>query len=112
MWQTAIEHMESKFGVTLSSAADWALSAALLVGAAVAALLLHTAALFVARRLMGERWPFLRTVLSATKGPTRLALLLIALAVMLPQPISRPTPRNCLSASSDSPPFACLGGSR
>jgi small-conductance mechanosensitive channel len=84
MWQTAIEHVESKFGVTLSSATDWAVSAALLVGAAVAALLLYTAALFVARRLMGERWPFLRTVLSATKEPMRLALLVIALAVALP----------------------------
>jgi small-conductance mechanosensitive channel len=84
MWQTAIEHVESKFGVTLSSATDWAVSAALLVGAAVAALLLYTAALFVARRLMDERWPFLRTVLSATKGPMRLALLVIALAVALP----------------------------
>jgi small-conductance mechanosensitive channel len=84
MLQTAIEHVESKFGVTLSSATDWAASAALLIGAAVAALLLHATALFVARRLMGERWPFLRTVLSATTGPTRLALLLIALAVVLP----------------------------
>jgi small-conductance mechanosensitive channel len=84
MWQTAIEHLESKFGVTLSSAADWAVSAASLAGAAVAALLLHTAALFAARRLIGERQPFLRTVLSATKGPTRLALLLMALAVTLP----------------------------
>jgi small-conductance mechanosensitive channel len=84
MWQTAIEYLESKLGATLSSATDWAVAAALLVGAAVTALLLYTASLFVARRLMGERWPFLRTVLGATKGPMRLALLLIALAVALP----------------------------
>jgi small-conductance mechanosensitive channel len=84
MLQTAIEHVESKLGVTLSAAADWAVSAALLVGAAVAALLLHAAALFVARRMMREGRPFLRTVLGATKGPTRLALLLITLAIALP----------------------------
>ena len=84
MLQTAIEHVESKLGVTLASAADWAVSAALLIGAAVTALLLHAAALFVARRLMGARWPFLRTLLGATAGPTRLALLLIALAAVLP----------------------------
>ena len=84
MWQTAIEYLESKLGATLSSATDWAVAAALLAVAAVTALLLYTASLFVARRLMGERWPFLRTVLGATKGPMRLALLLIALAVALP----------------------------
>jgi small-conductance mechanosensitive channel len=33
---------------------------------------------------MGERQAFLRTVLAATKGPTRLGLLLIALAIALP----------------------------
>ena len=33
---------------------------------------------------MGERQTFLRTVLAATKGPTRLGLLLIALAIALP----------------------------
>jgi hypothetical protein len=37
MWQTAIQHVQSEFVGTLSSAADWALSAALLVGAAIAA---------------------------------------------------------------------------
>jgi small-conductance mechanosensitive channel len=84
MLQTAVQQIQSKFGVTFSSATEWALSAALLIGAAVAALVLHAAALFVARRLMGERQMFLRTVLGATKGPTRLALLLIALAIALP----------------------------
>jgi len=84
MLQTALQEIQSKFGVTLSSATDWAVSAALLIGAAVAALLLHAAALFAARRLMGGQQPFLRTVLGATKGPTRLALLLIALAIALP----------------------------
>jgi small-conductance mechanosensitive channel len=84
MWQTAIEHIQNEFAGTLASAADWALSAALLVGAAIAALLLHAAFLALARRVLGDRQPFLRTVLAATKGPTRLGLLLIALAAVLP----------------------------
>jgi len=84
MWQTAIQHVQSEFVGTLSSAADWALSAALLVGAAIAALLLHAAVLALVRRMLGDRRPFLRTLLGATKGPTRLGLLLIALAIALP----------------------------
>jgi len=84
MWQTAIQHVQSEFVGTLSSAADWALSAALLVGAAIAALLLHAAVLALVRRMLGDRRPFLRTLLGATKGLTRLGLLLIALAIALP----------------------------
>ena len=48
-------------GVALSSATDWALAAAILVGAAIVALLLHAALLWLARRFMGERRTFLRT---------------------------------------------------
>jgi small-conductance mechanosensitive channel len=84
MLQTAIQYVEDKLGVTLTSATDWAVSAAILVGAAIAALLLHAGALALARRLMGERQTFLRTVLGATKAPTRLAAVLIALAIALP----------------------------
>jgi small-conductance mechanosensitive channel len=83
MWQAIVERIEREFGGTLSSAADWALSAALLVGAAVAAWLLHAAILALARRLSGERRPYLRSVLGATKNPTRVALLLVALAIAL-----------------------------
>lgn len=84
MWQAAVERLGNEFGGTLSSAADWALSAGLVAGAAIVALLLHAAALALVRRAIGERRPFLRAVLGATKGPTRLGLLLIALAVTLP----------------------------
>jgi small-conductance mechanosensitive channel len=92
MLQAAIQHLQSEYGVTVASATDWAMSAAILVGAAIVALLLHGAALFVARRVVGERQSYLRTVLAATKGPTRLALLLIALAAALPTaPLSNAT---------------------
>ena len=83
MWQAIVERIRSKFGGTLSSAADWALSAALLVGAGLAAWLLHAGILALGRRLSGERRPYLRSVLSATKYPTRVALLLVALAIAL-----------------------------
>ena len=84
MLQNAVERVQNRFGLALSSATDWALAAAILVGAAIVALLLHAALLWLARRFMGERQTFLRTVLAATKGPTRLGLLLIALAIALP----------------------------
>ncbi len=84
MWQAAAQRIASEFGGTLSFAAEWAVSAALLVAAAVAAWLLHAAILALARRLLRERRPFLRSVLDATKGPTRLGLLLLALAIALP----------------------------
>jgi small-conductance mechanosensitive channel len=84
MLQNAIQYLEDKLGVTLASATDWAASAAILLGAVIVALLLHAGALALARRVIGERQTFLRTVLGATKGPTRLALVLIALAITLP----------------------------
>jgi small-conductance mechanosensitive channel len=84
MLQNAIQYLEDKLGVTLASATDWAVSAAILLGAAIVALLLHVGALALARRLIGEQQTFLRTVLAATKGPTRLASVLVALAITLP----------------------------
>ena len=88
MLQNALERVQNQFRHALSSATDWttdwALAAAILIGAAVIALLLHAALLLLARRFMGERQTFLRTVLAATKGPTRLGMLLIALAIALP----------------------------
>lgn len=84
MFASIAQRLQSKFGLSLASASDWAMSAAILVGAAIVALLLYAVALALARRLITERRPFLRTALSATKGPIRLALLLLALAVALP----------------------------
>ncbi len=84
MLQNAIERVQNRFGIALNSATDWALAAAILVGAAIVALMLHAALLWLARRVMGERESFPRTVLTATRGPTRLGLLLVALAIALP----------------------------
>jgi small-conductance mechanosensitive channel len=84
MLQNAMVRIQNRFGLALNSATDWALAAAVLLGAAITALVLHAVLLWLARRVMGERQSFLRTVLTATTGPTRLGLLLIALAVALP----------------------------
>ncbi len=83
MWQTLLEHIQTALRAW-TFAADWALSAALLVGAAIAAWLLYAAGLTLIRSLLGESRPFLRSVLGATKGPARLGLLLLALAIALP----------------------------
>jgi len=84
MWQDLMQRLQTEFGGAFTSAANWAVSAALLVGAAVAAWLLYAAIVVVMRRALGERRPFLRSVLGAIKGPMRLALLLVALAAALP----------------------------
>ncbi len=84
MWQTIIQHVQNVFGGTLSSVTDWIVSAAVIVGAAVAALLVHTAVMALARRLLNERHSLLRTIVVATRGPTRLGLLLISVAAVLP----------------------------
>ena len=84
MWQAALEQLRNGFGGKLSPLAGWAFSAGLLAAAAIAALLLYAVVLMLVRRAMGGRNPFVRTVLSATKGPIRLGLLLMALAIALP----------------------------
>jgi small-conductance mechanosensitive channel len=95
MWQAIVEGLQARFGGMLPAARDWAAAAFLLVGAAIVALLLHAAILALVRRALGERRPFLRTVLRATTEPTRLALLLVALAIALPAtPLSADTQAN------------------
>ena len=84
MWQAALDQLRNGFGGKLSPLAGWAFSAGLLAVAAIAALLLYAVVLLLVRRAMGGRNPFLRTVLGATKGPIRLGLVLIALAIALP----------------------------
>jgi small-conductance mechanosensitive channel len=68
----------------LSFAPPWVVSFVLLVSAVVVVWLLYAALLAFARRLLRNRRPYLRTVLNATKNPTRLGLLLLALAITLP----------------------------
>lgn len=69
---------------TFSFAPAWAVSFIILVGAVVVAWLSHAAILALLRRALGQQRPYLQSVLNATKNPTRLALLVAALAIALP----------------------------
>ncbi len=87
MWQDVTHNLQSKLadiGSTLAFAPAWAASFVILVVAFAVAWLVHAAILVVLRRLLRNRRPYLRTILEATKDPTRLALLIAALAIALP----------------------------
>jgi small-conductance mechanosensitive channel len=87
MWPDLIQNLQSKlraFRNALSFAPPWAVSFVLLVSAVVVAWLLYAAILVVVRRVLRGRRPYLLSILDATKNPTRLGLLLLALAITLP----------------------------
>jgi small-conductance mechanosensitive channel len=87
MDQEILQNIQSKLTAlraALSFAPPWVVSLVLLATAVIAAWLIHAAILAVLRRLLHGRRPYLRRILDATKNPTRLALLLLALAVALP----------------------------
>jgi small-conductance mechanosensitive channel len=87
MWQNLLQDLQSKLtelSSALSFAPAWVVSLVLLVTALVAAWLVHAIVLAAARRLASERRPYLGQILRATKNPTRLAILIVALAVALP----------------------------
>jgi small-conductance mechanosensitive channel len=87
MWQGLVQHIKSILGAAESAlpfAPHWAVSLVVLVAVTLAAWLLHAAIVAVLDRLFRGRRPYLRSVLDQTKNPTRLALLLIALAIALP----------------------------
>jgi small-conductance mechanosensitive channel len=87
MWQDfvhSVQSMLSDLGDALPFAPPWAISLVILVAATAAAWLLHAAILAVLRRLFSGRRPYLQSVLARTRNPTRLGLLLLALAIALP----------------------------
>lgn len=87
MGQDILQNIQFKlieFGNALSFVPPWAVSLIILAGAVVAAWLIHAVILASLNRLFHGRRPYLQTILRATKNPTRLALLLVALAIALP----------------------------
>lgn len=87
MWQDLTEYVRAALSAlsrAISFAPPWAVSFVVLVTAVVVAWLLHVAILALVHRLLRGRRPYLLSVLDATKNPTRLALLIVALAVALP----------------------------
>lgn len=86
MWQGFVDRTNSFFtwlADALPFAPPWAVSILVLVVATAAAWIIHAATLAVMRRLLGTRRPYLLSVLDQTRNPTRLGLLLIAMAIAL-----------------------------
>ncbi|SJZ31593.1 Small-conductance mechanosensitive channel [Enhydrobacter aerosaccus] len=63
---------------------DWLITAAAFVLAAALALLVHGAVVRLAHRLVPPRFVFLQTLLSSTRDLSRVALVLVAMATVLP----------------------------
>ncbi|HEY6984121.1 mechanosensitive ion channel family protein [Reyranella sp.] len=63
---------------------DWLIAVLTFAAAAGLALLLHGAAVRLARRLVTPRHVFVQSLLSATRSLSRVALVLIAMAIVLP----------------------------
>ena len=64
----------------LSFAPDWMVDVALIAAALLVALILYSLVVVILRRLVSPRRVFLRSLLSRTKGPVRLGLIVLALA--------------------------------
>jgi small-conductance mechanosensitive channel len=87
MWQNIAQNIQAKLiaiGHALSFAPPWALSLVLLAGTVVVAWLVHAAIHAALLRLCRDQWLYPRRILDATENPTRLAFILIALAVTSP----------------------------
>ena len=87
MWQNILQGFQqelNRLSASFSFAPAWAIWATLLVCAFAVACFVHACLLAFLDRILRQRRPYLNRILTATKKPTRLALLLIALAVALP----------------------------
>ena len=86
MLEDVAHDLQSKLAVLnglRSYAPAWVVSLIIVIVALLVALAMHAVILVVARRVLGGR-PYLRTILEATKEPTRLAFMIAALAIALP----------------------------
>jgi small-conductance mechanosensitive channel len=87
MMQDVTQDIQSQLSAlrnALSFAPPWAVSAIILVAAAVVAWIVYALILAAARRLLRGRRPYLLSILNATENPIRLGLLLLAFAIALP----------------------------
>ena len=86
MWQGFVDRTNSFFAWLADAfpfAPTWAVSILVLVVATAAAWIIHAVTLAVMARLLRVRHPYLLSVLDQTRNPTRLGLLLIAMAIAL-----------------------------
>jgi len=86
MWQGFVDRTNSFFtslGNALPFAPPWAVSVLVLLLATAVAWIVHAATLAIMARVLRTRRPYLLSVLDQTRNPTRLGLLLIAMAIAL-----------------------------
>jgi hypothetical protein len=74
----------SRFEQILGWVPQWLVGLGLVVGAIVVALFVHGIVARVIKRALGERWPAVTLLLQRIAGPARLALCLVAVALVLP----------------------------
>src|SRR5260370_6058652 len=80
----SVRDLFQQLAAALAFAPQGVAGALILAVAALTALAAHGIGDRLLRRLLGERHPYWSALLHATKGPTRLALLVLALAIALP----------------------------
>jgi small-conductance mechanosensitive channel len=78
-FQAIVSDLVARFAEAAARAPDWAVALGALAFAVVAALVCHAILMRLARRAVDSRNVFLKSLLSQTQGPTRLALVIFAL---------------------------------
>jgi small-conductance mechanosensitive channel len=86
----SIQDPFQRLAAALAFAPPQVVSTLILVLAALIALAVHWIGVRLLRPLLSERHPYWSALLHATKGPTRLALLVLALAMALPSAVFDP----------------------
>ena len=81
MDQQGLQDAMARVGDLAARAPIWAVDIAVVVLAVVAALACHAMLVAVIRRAAGSRSVFLTSLLVQTRGPTRLALIIVALSI-------------------------------
>jgi small-conductance mechanosensitive channel len=79
--QALLSGLAARFDDIVARAPDWAINAAALAAAVAVALVCHAVLMRLVRRALDSRRVFLKSLLSQTRGPTRLALIIFALSV-------------------------------
>ncbi|WP_083519057.1 mechanosensitive ion channel family protein [Bradyrhizobium jicamae] len=79
-----MEDLLSKFEQMFGWVPEWAIGFGLVVGAIVIALFIYGIAARIIRRVVSARWPAVTLLLQRIAGPARLALCLVAVALVLP----------------------------
>jgi small-conductance mechanosensitive channel len=81
---TSMDFLYAEFHRLLGWVPLWIVGLALVCGAIIVALAVHNLATLMTRRTIGSKFPVAMLFLDKTAGPTRLAVSLLAVAIVLP----------------------------